>query len=156
MGGLTGVMIADYGLTGGNLFIENLYDGSKTNPRYYYSRGWNVQAYIAYIAGLGIGFPGFCGNLGAKVPQVAKELGYLGWILSFTVSITVYVVLCAFWPTQSQRAIKELALRREEMADGIDDFVLSQHELSNGSLVTTEAVSEDLKEPRGVSRVSEV
>lgn len=78
IGSLTGVMIADYGLNRGNLFIENLYDGSKNNPKYYYTRGWNIQAYIAYIAGLGIGFPGFCGNLGAKVPQVAKELGYLG------------------------------------------------------------------------------
>lgn len=156
MGGLTGVMIADYGITRGNLFIENLYDGSKTNPRYYYSRGWNVQAYIAYIAGLGIGFPGFCGNLGAKVPQVAKELGYLGWILSFTVSITVYIALSSVWPTQSQRAIRELTLRREEMADGVDDFVFSQPESSSGSLVTTEIVSDDSKEHKGASRVSEV
>jgi NCS1 family nucleobase:cation symporter-1 len=101
MGGLTGVMVADYFLTKGNLFVEHLYDGKKTNPNYYYSKGWNVQAYIAYIFGFGIGFPGFCGNLGAKGSTTARELGYLGWALAFTVSILVYSLLCTIWPTQS-------------------------------------------------------
>ncbi|CAG8974918.1 hypothetical protein HYALB_00006704 [Hymenoscyphus albidus] len=122
MGGLTGVMIADYGLTRGNLFIEHLYDGKRSNPRYHYTRGWNIQAYIAYIAGWGIGFPGFCGNLGANVSPIAKKLGYLSWLLLFNVSIVVYIALCTVFPTQSQYSVRQLDLRREEMAVGIDDI----------------------------------
>ncbi|TVY84788.1 Allantoin permease [Lachnellula suecica] len=144
MGGLTGVMVADYFLTRGNLFLEYLYDGRKTNPHYYYSRGWNVQAYIAYIAGFGIGFPGFCGNLGAKVSPTARELGYLGWLLAFTVSIVVYSLLCMFWPTQNQQLIKGLGLRREEKAMIADDFDFSRFDsLNNGPAGAMEVASDE-------------
>lgn len=52
-------MICDYYLlTNGNIFIDHLYDGAKTNKHYYYHKGWNVQAYIAYIAGVAVPFPG--------------------------------------------------------------------------------------------------
>ena len=128
MGGLTGIIVTDYlFITKGNLFMENLFDGKRTNPTYYYLMGWNVQAYIAYIAGCAIGFPGFCGNLGADVSNTAKELGYLGWILAFTVSALVYYLLCSVWPTQSQLVVKNFGLLFEQKALG-EDFVFSSCE----------------------------
>jgi NCS1 family nucleobase:cation symporter-1 len=111
-------MVADYFLlTKGNIFLKHLYDGDKTNPHYYYHKGWNIQAYIAYIVAVVIPFPGFCGSLGANVSETAMNIGHLGWCLSFVVSIAIYVPLCYFWPTKNQKLIKEMGLKFEEMAE---------------------------------------
>ena len=53
--------------------------------------GWNIQAGIAYLVGIALPFPGFIGTLGANVSLAAAQLGYLGWLLSFSVSFVVYV-----------------------------------------------------------------
>ena len=116
MGGLTGTMIADYVLNKGNVFLGSLYNGSSQNPHYYYQFGWNVKAYIAYISGAALGFPGFLGNLGVKIPTKARELGYLGWLLSFTVAPFVYCCLCYIWPTRCQRLVSENRLGWEAVA----------------------------------------
>ncbi|OJD35789.1 allantoin transport [Diplodia corticola] len=117
MGGLTGVMVVEYhGWVRGNVFVADLFDGGRSNPHYYYARGWNWQAYAAYLCGMALGFPGFCGSLGAEVSAEARKLGYLGWLLAFTVSMVVYSGLCWVWPTQVQLDVKRRGLRREEMA----------------------------------------
>ena len=118
MGAAVGVMVADYFfVTRGNNFLQYLYDGDRKNPHYYYHRGWNVQAYIAYVCGVVIPFPGFCGSLGANVSQTALNIGHIGWCLSFSVAIIVYVPLCYVWPTSNQKAMKGMNLRFEQMAD---------------------------------------
>ncbi|KAF8864865.1 putative allantoin permease [Acephala macrosclerotiorum] len=151
MGGLTGVMVVDYYLTKGNLFVGNLYDGKKTNPTYYYTKGWNWQAYVAYACGFAIGFPGFCGNLGAKVSTTARELGYLGWILAFSVSIIVYVGLCLIWPTQSQRAVRTMELSWEKKVSRVD-FEFTREESS-----ISEVACEENEGKKNVgNRISEV
>lgn len=115
MASVAAVMIADYWvLTNGNVFIPWLYEPSSTNKHYYYHGGWNVQAYIAYMCGVALPFPGFVGSLGANVSESATHLGNLGWILSFTVSFTVYVVLCKVWPTQNQKIIQEMGYGWEQ------------------------------------------
>lgn len=91
-----------------------MYDGSRTNKHYYYTKGWNIQAVIAYICGIALPFPGFVGTLGAKVSTPALDLGRLGWLLSFTVTFVVYVLLCLIWPTENQKLIKEMDLTWEE------------------------------------------
>lgn len=116
MGGIAGVMVADYILVRGNVFMKSLYDGSRENPHYHFIRGWNVQGFIAYLCGMAPGFPGFCGNMGAHVSTSARELGYLGWILAFAVSSLVYTVLCLMWPTQAQAAVEVGGLTHEQMA----------------------------------------
>jgi len=126
MAGAVGIMVADYYiLTKGNIFLKHLYDGDKTNPHYYYHKGWNIQAYIAYVVAVAIPFPGFCGSLGANVSQTAINIGHLGWCLSFVVSIAIYVPLCYFWPTSNQKLIKSMNLKFEEMArDELDPTTL--------------------------------
>lgn len=122
MAAAVGVMVADYYVvTRGNVFLEHLYDGKRSNPHYYYYRGWNLQAYIAYICGAIIPFPGFCGSLGANVSSTATNLGHIGWCLSFVVSIVVYIAICRVWPTQNQRAMKGMNLGFEQMAmEGVE------------------------------------
>lgn len=50
----------DYWLTNGNVFISHLYSGDKSNKHYYYHKGWNIQALVAYICGVAVPFPGSC------------------------------------------------------------------------------------------------
>lgn len=115
MASVVAVMICDYYLlTKGNVFIGHLYNGSKTNKHYYYHRGWNIQALIAYICGIVPPFPGFAGTLGAHVSISATDLGRLGWLLSFVISFVVYWVICMVWPTKNQRLVKEMGLGWEE------------------------------------------
>jgi NCS1 family nucleobase:cation symporter-1 len=107
----------DYLITKGNGFIGHLYNPSKSNRHYYYTKGWNIQAVIAYLCGIALPFPGFVGTLGPKVSTSATNLGRLGWLLSFTVSFVIYYVLCIIWPTKNQKLIKEMNLRWEEECD---------------------------------------
>ena len=111
------LLSADYLLTKGNVYIGNLYNGTKSNPHYYYHYGWNIQAVIAYLSGIALPFAGFVGTLGAKVSIQASDLGDLGWCISFSASFIVYLVLCTVWPTKNQKLIREAGLRWEELGD---------------------------------------
>ncbi|KAI0475734.1 allantoin [Xylariaceae sp. FL0804] len=129
MASVVGIMLADYWLvTRGNVFVASLYDPSRRNAHYYYHRGWNVQSYIAYVAGVVPPFPGFVGTLGASVPTPAKNLGQMGWFLSFAISFAVYYGLCMVWPTSAQRAVNEMGLKREQMASEV--IVIDVEEIS--------------------------
>lgn len=109
MASVAAIMIADYWVvTKGNVFVAWLYDPTSSNKHYYFNKGWNVQAYIAYVCGVALPFPGFIGSLGVSVKSPATHLGDLGWILSFTITFVVYVALCMVWPTSSQKAVKEM------------------------------------------------
>jgi NCS1 family nucleobase:cation symporter-1 len=117
MASVVAVMICDYWLlTKGNVFIAYLYDGSKDNKHYWFYGGFNLQGIIAYIVGIALPFPGFCGTLGAHVGVSANNLGHLGWLISFVASFVVYYVLCLVWPTQNQKLVKEMGLGWEEMS----------------------------------------
>lgn len=59
MGSVASIMTCEYYfLTNGNVFIESMYTGDKTNKHYYYKFGWNLQALFAYCCGLALPFPG--------------------------------------------------------------------------------------------------
>ena len=117
MASVVAVMICDYWLlTKGNIFMAYLYDGSKDNKHYWFHGGFNIQGIIAYVVGIALPFPGFCGTLGAKVSQSAENLGHLGWLISFVASFVVYYALCLVWPTQNQKLVKEMGLKWEEMS----------------------------------------
>lgn len=98
------------------MYVGNLYDPSKSNKRYYYAKGWNIQAYIAYIVGIALPFTGFVGTLGPKVSTTATRMGDLGWCLSFISSLVVYYCLCRIWPTENQKLIRESGLGWEELS----------------------------------------
>jgi NCS1 family nucleobase:cation symporter-1 len=133
MAAVVGPTCVDYYIvTKGNMWLAHLYDGSSGNPHYFYARGWNINAYIAYLAGIALPFAGFIGTLGVKVSTTATDLGHIGWLLSFFVSAFVYYVCCLIWPTPSQRAVREQGLKWEE---------LSHQELYISSMVL-EGVSE--------------
>lgn len=132
------IICLDYWLTNGNIFITHLYNGDKFNKHYYYHKGWNVQALIAYICGVAVPFPGsyhplvpntctysywhagFIGTLGVNVSTAATDIGRLGWLLSFTISFVLYYIICHFWPTNNQMIVKEMGLGWEQMATAVE------------------------------------
>ncbi len=147
MASVVGIMVADYWtVSKGNKFLQHLYDGKRTNPHYYYHGGWNLQAYVAYVAGIAFPFAGFVGTLGASVSQTATDLGHIGWCLSFVVSIVVYIALCYVWPTSNQKAMKGMQLGFETMAsqdsfNGFDEMDLSR---DGSERVDQEKVSDEI------------
>lgn len=105
----------DFIFTKGNILVSWLFNPKSSNAHYYYYKGWNVQAVIAYIAGIALPLPGFAVSLGASGVNLAgEEMFYIGWLLSFFTSFLVYTVLCYFWPTPNQRLIKEYGMGWEE------------------------------------------
>ena len=104
-------------MTNGNIFTELLYNPSKSNPRYRYYGGFNLQAVIAYVVGIALPFPGFVQSLGATgVNAGGQRLFDLGWLLSFAVSFVLYYAICLIWPTKNQRMIREEGLGWEQKA----------------------------------------
>jgi NCS1 family nucleobase:cation symporter-1 len=75
-----------------------------------------LQAVAAYVIGIALPFPGFCGELGANVSAAAAHIMDLAWILSFTASFIVYFIMCSIWPTQNMRYVKEKGYTFEQVA----------------------------------------
>lgn len=123
MASVAAVMMCEYYLlTNGNIFLGNVYDGSKNNKHYRYRGGWNIQAYAAYIIGVAPPLPGFIQTLGADISTAALDIGHLGWCLSFILSFIAYYLICKVWPTENQRIIKELGLGWEQLAKSPDNI----------------------------------
>lgn len=116
MASVVGILTADYYVVSrGNIFVKDLYHGGPGHYRYFY--GINVQAFIAYIAGIALPFPGFVGSLGPSVSAAAVHIGDMGWLISYFTSMIVYIVLCLIWPNGNQRLNKAASpLRFEQMA----------------------------------------
>ena len=117
MASIVGPTVVDYfWFCRGNLFVQELYNGSRNNPYYRYCGGWNIQALVAYLLGTLLPLPGFVGTLGAHVPEWAIRIAYLGWLVAFFVSALAYFIICTFFPTDVQRTIKEKGLQWEQLS----------------------------------------
>ncbi|RAH68344.1 nucleobase cation symporter-1 family protein [Aspergillus aculeatinus CBS 121060] len=139
MGSVVAIMVCEYFcFTKGNIFIPALYDGTPLNKSYYYLKGWNVQAVLAYIIGIAFPFPGFVGSLGASVSTTATRMGDLGWILSFVTAFVCYFGICWVWPTENQKRIRAEKLGWEAAVDDEEGEVYLNARDVGG--VTTEEV----------------
>lgn len=119
MSTLIGIMIADYYLVRkGNYFVSDLYRADKSS-RYFYYKGWNWRAYVAYICGVALSFPGFLGSLGvvsvAAQTNPAIQMYNVGYVLGCAVSLVVYWALCTLFPDKGMNEAKGMVY--EEMVD---------------------------------------
>lgn len=95
---IAGVMICDYyWVRKGYLEIKELYSARKASP-YYFTMGFHVKGYLAYIAGIMINIVGFVGAIGKPVPIGATYIYNLNFFCGFLVSSGTYYLLCRFWP----------------------------------------------------------
>lgn len=125
MGPAVSIMLCEYyNISKGNVFVPSIYIGSKKNENYWYTGGWNIQAYIAYLASVAICMIGFVNKVGATVPDAGVKLGYLGWFLTFTTGWIFYYIIVKIWPHQNVKNVKglkweEMATRQGDIIDGL-------------------------------------
>ncbi|KUJ13929.1 uncharacterized protein LY89DRAFT_736928 [Mollisia scopiformis] len=144
MGCLVGIMLADYFfIRRGNYFIEDLYT-SDPQGRYWYFHGWHWRAYVAYVCGIFMPFPGFLGTLGVK--SMAAKLGPamhlydIGYLVSTFTAMAVYTLLCKISPPDNvaeARAMPFEAMGKKEVLHGLNG--------RNSEDVENVVVSEDKK-----------
>ncbi|KAK0224294.1 allantoin permease [Armillaria fumosa] len=102
MGPVAGIMIIDYFLVRkGNLQLAGLFTGTRDGP-YYYTRGINWRAIVAFIAGIAVPFPGFVQSFGSVViGKVAGDMFDFGWLASFGIGAMMYWILCRVFPVEN-------------------------------------------------------
>ncbi|KAL3475606.1 permease for cytosine/purines, uracil, thiamine, allantoin-domain-containing protein [Aspergillus californicus] len=109
MGPAVSIMLVEYYLvSNGNIFIPSLYVGNKNNEHYWYHGGWNIQAYIAYIAAIGV-----------KVHPVGQDFGNLGWALTI-------------WPHPCVKRTRDF--KWEELAERYDSVVMDSEVDASGDV----------------------
>jgi nucleobase:cation symporter-1, NCS1 family len=65
---ITGVLMCNYWLIARGYYrVDDLFT-AKRDGAYYYTKGWNIRAYIAYIIAIAPNFAGFLGSMGVSMP----------------------------------------------------------------------------------------
>ncbi|KAJ9494342.1 hypothetical protein H2202_010125 [Exophiala xenobiotica] len=95
------LMIVDYyWVRRGNLHTPSLFKGKK-GDLYFFTRGFNLRAYFAWLTGFLFGLPGMIGRFHpTAVNEAAKNMYRMGWPLTFTVTSVTYAALVYFLPVQ--------------------------------------------------------
>lgn len=89
-------MLCQYFLVSrGYLYIPDLYT-SNSNGMYYYSKGWNYRAFVAYIIGIAPNFYGFLGVFGVNISQAATRMYYFAYPMGLVLSFASYYALCRY------------------------------------------------------------
>lgn len=97
---IAGVIVSDYYFVRrGYLQIRDLYSNLPESP-YYYTLGFSIRGYTAYIAGILINIVGFVGAIGKDVPKGATYIYNLNFFAGFIVSSSVYYILCRVFPVK--------------------------------------------------------
>ncbi|KAL3462316.1 permease for cytosine/purines, uracil, thiamine, allantoin-domain-containing protein [Aspergillus heterothallicus] len=95
---ITGVMICHYFVIAkGYLKIPDFYTSSPTGL-YYYTKGWNYRAYIAYAVGIIPNFYGFLGVFGVNITTAATRMYYFAYPMGLVLSFATYYGLCWMHP----------------------------------------------------------
>lgn len=100
LGPMCGIQICDFFIIRSRrMKLSALYTPSPTGI-YYYVRGINPRAFIAWVIGWAPQIPGFIANVNASVsvPQACTEMFYLAFPLGFAISFTLYYAINKFFP----------------------------------------------------------
>lgn len=97
---ITGVLLCNYYLVSrGYFLVEDLYTTKRTGV-YYFTHGWNVRAYVAYIVGIIPNFYGFLNNMGVSAPIGVTRFYYFAYPVGLALSAAVFYAMNVFWPPQ--------------------------------------------------------
>lgn len=104
---ITGVLLANYYLISrGYFLVEDLYTTKKMGA-YYFSHGWNVRAYAAYIVGIIPNFYGFLNNMGVGAPIGVTRFYYFAYPVGLVLSAGVFWAMNYIYPPQIRFGGKE-------------------------------------------------
>ena len=132
---IAGVVFCDYYIIKkGYLQLHNLYIAGNASP-YYYSKGINWRAYVAYICGI---LPNIVGFVGAtkthEVPIGATYVYYFSFFTGYAASSSVLLILTLLFPVGGlPEGCKILELKFVEEWQEVEDFdqAFENHRLQN-------------------------
>lgn len=147
MSTLVGIMLSDYFFVRkGNYWVSDLYT-SNPKGRYWYTGGFHWRAYLAYVCGIALPFPGFLGSLGVKGVKEATGSAYhiydIGYLTAFVVAITVYTAICKISPPPNVAEAR--ALPFEFQAREMDGAVLEGRAVNVEDDFEKEMTKEDIE-----------
>ncbi|KAF7776511.1 hypothetical protein Agabi119p4_4904 [Agaricus bisporus var. burnettii] len=110
LGPLTGIMLTEYHVLRrqriklSHLFIPN------SMSDYWFWRGINWRAPIAWLLGVFPNLPGFAASISAKplkVNMTWMHVFYMSWFLGFLISGMAWIILNLLWPPPGQQEVDE-------------------------------------------------
>ncbi|KIV92187.1 hypothetical protein PV10_06646 [Exophiala mesophila] len=102
LGPMCGIQICDYFfIRRRRMKLSDLYTPAPTGI-YYYVRGVNPRAFVAWVCGWAPQLPGFIANVNSsvQVPSACMEMFYLAFPLGLAISFTLYFALNKVFPPQ--------------------------------------------------------
>lgn len=95
MGPIAGVMIVDYYIVKKQKL--NLHDMYKTHGIYFYTKGFNWQAFLAFFLGVIPLMPGFAKSIDHTINVGGAWKVYtFAWLFGFSTSSTAYYIICTY------------------------------------------------------------
>ena len=94
---------------------------------YWYSRGWNWRAIVAFLVGVVPNLPGLINSINPSIEVGVGDRPYhFGWFLGFVATSIVYVVLSMYVAPQKETFIDRAVLPDEiyEQQGGVDGVSL--------------------------------
>ncbi|EGV63262.1 hypothetical protein CANTEDRAFT_135089 [Yamadazyma tenuis ATCC 10573] len=94
---IASIMIVDYYILRKQVMdVHGLYI---LNGPYYFFKGFNIPAFIAFVCGISPNLPGLAWSIGSKnIPIGAVYLYSVSYITGFTVSGSIYYCICRYIP----------------------------------------------------------
>ncbi|KZT20833.1 NCS1 nucleoside transporter family protein [Neolentinus lepideus HHB14362 ss-1] len=110
LGPMIGMQVCDYWvIRRRRIKLSDLYS-AKPSGIYYYYRGWNWRAFVAWIVGWASQIPGFANavNPDIKVPVGSQHLYYLAFPVGFCISFLVFWVVNKLSPPRGLGEVDEV------------------------------------------------
>ncbi|KAJ2895360.1 hypothetical protein MKZ38_006631 [Zalerion maritima] len=142
MGPLAGVMVTDYYIVKQKkLNIHAMYQDGPEGI-YWYSKGFNIRAFIAFFVGVGPLLPGFAKSIENSLDVGgAWKIYAFAWLYGFTTTSLVYWVICKWiWP-QTVSIIADAVLppqKGEVGSDGDIEGVPTDEEKAAAKIISEE------------------
>ncbi|KAI9738589.1 MAG: hypothetical protein M1834_008093 [Cirrosporium novae-zelandiae] len=122
---ITGVLLCHYYIICRGYFnVPELFTSSRDGA-YYYTHGWNIRAYTAYIIGIIPNFYGFLNNMGVSAPIGVTHFYYMAYWVGLFLSGVIYYISCRIFPPKIMFPLKEWHepknyIRPEEEAETVE------------------------------------
>ncbi|KAH7027208.1 thiamine transporter [Microdochium trichocladiopsis] len=122
---MTGIMIASYYVVNqSKLCVKDLYEGGQ-HSIYWYTRGCNWRAPVAWLVGVVPCLPGFIAavdtsGIAETISDGAVELYYMSYIYGFLSAGAVYVLLHHVFPAAAVQGFLRTAPSRKVLEEAVD------------------------------------
>ncbi|KAJ9493576.1 hypothetical protein H2202_010950 [Exophiala xenobiotica] len=131
---ITAIMVVDYFLIRrGNMSIPDMYSLSPSG-RYYYYHGFNIRAFVAFVAGFTLPMPGFIHSFNKTTDNAIDRMYWLGWLLSLLMGALTYYLGCLIWKVPGEEKQCPFESQVPGYTDGIDlEHATAEASLEEGS-----------------------